>query len=54
MFRILNVINEFRVFCFILKDRVKFFFFVLIKLSWWFLDVLINYYQLLIGKRKGF
>jgi len=28
MFRILNVINEFRVFCFIFKNGVEFYFFI--------------------------
>ena len=56
MFRILDMIDEVRVFCFIFEDGVEFYF-VFLYLSNWlggFLVVVTNYFQPLIGKWKGF
>ena len=56
MFRILDMIDEVRVFCFIFEDGVEFYF-VFWYLSIWvggFLVVVKNYFRPSIGKRKGF
>ena len=56
MFRIPDMIDEFRVICFIFKDGVEFlvFYLFLSNLAGGFSDLLTNNSQLWIGKWKGF
>ena len=54
MFRKPDLIDEFRVICFIFKYRILVFYLFFSNLAGGFLDVLINYFRLWIGKQKGF
>lgn len=56
MFRIPEMIDEVRVFCFIFEDGVEFYFVFLClsNLVGGFLVEVTNYFQPLIGKQKGF